>query len=68
LQFNRETPEAIVRQQLPVTRKLMLPTADFPFGKINVAAWKQTEKIMLGQKLIPKSVHVESLLKPVNDD
>ena len=65
LQFNRETPEAIVRQQLPVTRKLMLPAADSPFGKIDVAAWKQTEKIMIDQKLIPKSVHVESLLKPV---
>ena len=65
LQFNRETPEAIVRQQLPVTRKLMLPIEDFPFGKIDTAAWKQTEEIMLDQKLIPKSVNVESLLKPV---
>ncbi len=65
LQFNKETPEAIVRQQLPVTRKLMLPTAGFPFGKIDAAAWKQTEDIMLGQKLIPKPVNVESLLKPV---
>jgi NitT/TauT family transport system substrate-binding protein len=67
LQFNKETPEAIVRQQLPVTRKLMMPVAGFPFGKIDVAAWKQTEDIMLSQKLIPKSVHVESLLKPVVD-
>ncbi|MHC4105544.1 MAG: ABC transporter substrate-binding protein, partial [Planctomycetota bacterium] len=67
LQFNRETPEAIVRQQLPVTRKLMLPVAGLPFGKIDVAAWKQTEDIMLSQKLIPKSVQVESLLKPVID-
>jgi NitT/TauT family transport system substrate-binding protein len=67
LQFNKETPEAIVRQQLPVTRKLMLPAAGFPFGKIDVPAWKQTEDIMLSQKLIPKSVQVESLLKPVAD-
>ena len=65
LQFNKETPEAIVRQQLPVTRKLMMPTADFAFGKIDAAAWKQTEEIMLSQKLIPKSVQVENLLKPV---
>ena len=56
---------AIVRQQLPVTRKLMLPTSNFPFGKIDTAAWKQTEAIMLDQKLIPKAVNVESLLKPV---
>jgi NitT/TauT family transport system substrate-binding protein len=65
LQFNNQTPEAIVRQQLPVTRKLMLPTEDFAFGKIDVAAWKQTEEIMLSQKLIPKAVGVEKLLHPV---
>ena len=66
LQFNKETPEAIVRQQLPVTRKLMMPTADFSFGKIDVAAWKQTEEIMLSQKLIPTPVNVEKLLMPMN--
>jgi NitT/TauT family transport system substrate-binding protein len=66
LQFNKETPEAIVRQQLPVTRKLMMPTADFSFGKIDVAAWKQTEEIMLSQKLIPAPVQVEKLLMPMN--
>jgi hypothetical protein len=56
-----------VRQQLPVTRNLMMPVAGFPFGKIDVAAWKQTEDIMISQKLIPKAVNVESLLKPVVD-
>jgi len=64
LKFNRETPEQIVRRQLPVTRSLMLPAADFRFGKIDVAAWKQTEQIMLAQKLIAKPVHVENLLNP----
>lgn len=67
LQFNRETPEAIVREQLPVTRRLMLPTSDFPFGKIDTAAWKQTEEIMLDQKLIPGPVNIESLLKPITE-
>ena len=67
LQFNRETPEAIVRQQLPVTRRLMLPTANFPFGRIDTAAWKQTEDIMLSQNLIPKAVNVQNWLKPVTD-
>jgi NitT/TauT family transport system substrate-binding protein len=66
LQFNRETPEDIVRKQLPVTRSLMLPTADFEFGKIDVEAWKQTEMIMLQQELIPKPVNVVDLLKPAN--
>jgi NitT/TauT family transport system substrate-binding protein len=65
LQHNRETPEDIVRKQLPVTRKLMMPAPDFEFGKIDTAAWKQTEKIMLDQKLIPAPVNVESLLFPV---
>ncbi len=65
LKFNRETPAEIIRRQLPVTRSLMLPTADFQFGKIDVEAWKQTEQIMLAQKLISKPVHVENLLKPV---
>ena len=64
LQFNDQTPEAIVRQQLPATRKLMLPTSDFAFGKIDFAAWKQTEEIMLSQKLIPAPVNVEKLLNP----
>ena len=65
LKFNRETPADVVRRQLPVTRNLMLPAEDFRFGKIDVAAWKQTEQIMLAQKLISKPVHVETLLKPV---
>jgi NitT/TauT family transport system substrate-binding protein len=62
LQFNKETPEAIVRQQLPVTRNLMLPEPDFEFGKIDMAAWQQTEQIMLAQKLIADPVHVEDRL------
>jgi len=41
----------------------MLPAANFPFGKIDVEAWRQTEEIMLAQKLIPKPVHVETLLR-----
>lgn len=67
LKYNQETPEDIVRQQLPATRILMLPSAGFQFGKIDVAAWKQTEEIMLTQKLIDNPVHIESRLKPVVD-
>ncbi len=64
LKYNQETPEDIVRQQLPATRILMLPTAGFQFGKIDIAAWKQTEDIMLAQKLIDDPVNIESRLKP----
>jgi NitT/TauT family transport system substrate-binding protein len=65
LKYNRETPEEIVRRQLPATRILMLPTAQFEFGRIDVAAWKQTEQIMLTQNLIDNPVHIESRLKPM---
>ena len=65
LKYNRETAEEIVRRQLPATRILMLPAANFRFGKIDVVAWKQTEQIMLAQKMIANPVHVENLLKPV---
>jgi NitT/TauT family transport system substrate-binding protein len=65
LKYNQETPEEIVRKQLPATRILMLPKPDFEFGKIDVAAWQQTEKIMLAQKLIAAPVHIENRLSPV---
>lgn len=65
LKYDAETPEEIVRQQLPATRFLMMPSANFDFGKIDTAAWKQTEEIMLAQKLIPVPVYVEKLLKTI---
>ena len=65
LKYNRETPEEIVRKQLPVTRRLMLPTPDFEFGNIDIPAWRQTEAIMLDQNLIPSPVNVERRLRPV---
>ena len=67
MKYNQETPEDIVRQQLPATRILMLPTAGVQFGKIDTAAWKQTEEIMLTQKLIDNPVNIETRLKPVVD-
>ena len=66
LKYNKETPEEIVRLQLPATRILMMPSADFEFGTIDAAAWQQTEEIMLAQKLIPVRVYVEKLLKPID--
>ena len=62
LEADRETPEAVVRRQLSVTRELMLPPAGVAFGTIDTAAWKQTEEILRSQGLIPGSVDVESLL------
>ena len=68
LTYNKETPEEIVGKQLPATRILMLPSPDVEFGKIDVAAWKQTEEIMLVQKLIENPVHIENRLKPVKNE
>lgn len=67
LKYNQETPEDIVRQQLPATRILMLPSAEFKFGQIDVAAWKQTEEIMLAQKVIEQPVDIAGRLRPVVD-
>lgn len=62
LAADRETPEAIVRRQLPVTRELMMPAANLEFGKIDPDAWTQTEEIMRAQNLIPGPVDVAGLL------
>ena len=67
LKYNQETPEEIVRQQLPATRILMLPSAGIKFGQIDVAGWKQTEEIMLAQKVIEQPVDIAGRLKPVVD-
>ena len=63
-QFDRDTPVAIIRKQLAATRRLIKPSDTFPIGRIDVEAWKQTEQIMLEQKLIPGPVSVERILKP----
>ncbi len=62
VQMDRETPEAVVRRQLEVTRELMLPAGGAAFGKIDVDAWKQTAEIMAAQQLIPARLPVESVL------
>ena len=58
---DRETPEAVVRRQLTVTRDLMLPPGT-AFGAVDAAAWRQTEEIMRTQGLIPQPVDVGRLL------
>jgi NitT/TauT family transport system substrate-binding protein len=62
LDCDRETPERIVRKQLPVTRDLMKTSPVSDFGKLDVSAWKQTEQIMRTQGLIPGPVDVNALL------
>jgi NitT/TauT family transport system substrate-binding protein len=62
-QFDRDTPVEIIRKQLTATRRLMKPSDAVQIGGIDVEAWKQTERIMLEQKLIPGPVSVERILK-----
>jgi NitT/TauT family transport system substrate-binding protein len=63
--FDKDTPMRILDQQLSVTRELVHPTPDLKIGTIDVAAWKQTEKIMLDQKQISSPVFVEKVLRPL---
>ncbi len=66
--FDVDTPKEIIKQQLEITRELTVPFGDFAiggkfFGKIDLPAWKDTERIMLDQKLIPNPVKIEKYLK-----
>jgi NitT/TauT family transport system substrate-binding protein len=70
-QFDLDTPMEIIREQLKITRDMTIPFGEFVkggdfFGKINSTAWKETEKIMLDQKLIPGPVKIEKYLKAGN--
>jgi NitT/TauT family transport system substrate-binding protein len=67
--FDTDTPIETINEQLEITRNLTVPSGDFAkggkfFGKIDSNAWKDTEKIMLDQKLIPKPIKIENYLKP----
>jgi len=59
---DKGTRDDIRQKQLAVTRELIKPDKDIPIGRIDVAAWKQTEMIMLNEKQIKAAVAVESRL------
>jgi len=61
--FDRDTSADVIRRQLDITRLFMKSSEKTVFGAIDVAAWKQTESVMLGQKLIPAPVDIEKRLK-----
>lgn len=52
----------IRQKQLVVTRQLIKPSKAVSIGRIDVAAWKQTESIMLDERQIKTSVNIESRL------
>ncbi|MCP3873398.1 MAG: ABC transporter substrate-binding protein [Desulfobacteraceae bacterium] len=54
--------DEIRRHQLIATRDLIKPFSALKIGTIKANAWKQTEHIMLKEKLIKKSVNIETRL------
>lgn len=62
--FDRETAEDVLQEQLTVTRGLIAPTPRTVIGTIDVAAWEQTEAIMLEQGQIDRPVGVKRVLMP----
>jgi NitT/TauT family transport system substrate-binding protein len=60
--FDTGTQGQVQAAQLDVTRNLVKPEPTIPVGRIQTAAWSQTEAIMLDQGLIKTPVHVISRL------
>lgn len=63
--WDNNTAADIQAKQLAATRPLVKPAPDVKIGYIDVAAWRQTEQIMLTQKQIAKPIHIENVLKPM---
>jgi len=61
--FDKDTSAGVIRRQLDITRRFMKPSGKTIFGAIDIAAWKQTESIMLEQKLISAPIGIEQRLK-----
>jgi NitT/TauT family transport system substrate-binding protein len=63
--YDPDTAPEMLRAQLAATRPLIQPPAGAPVGRIDGAAWEQTEQIMLAHGQIPKAVHVGARLRPM---
>lgn len=64
--FDKDTTPAILSQQFDTTVKLVKPHGDTEIGRIDVDAWRQTEKIMLDQQQIKQPVQVVDVLKSMH--
>jgi NitT/TauT family transport system substrate-binding protein len=62
---DKDTAPAVIVEQLKVTRGLVQPGDAGAIGAIDAEGWKQTEQIMLQQKVIPMAVGVDKFLKPI---
>lgn len=63
-EYDRDTSEAVLHRQLTITRQMIQPDPHVGLGHIDLAAWRQTERIMVQQKLIPGPVNVTEKLNP----
>ncbi len=64
-QVDRDTPLRILKTQLEITRRLVMPRSGPPLGTIDFEGWRQTERIMLEQGQIKAPVKILSCLKPM---
>lgn len=56
--YDKDSTVATLREQLEITRSLVHPLPTVALGSIDVAAWRQTEQILLEQEQIPATVGV----------
>ena len=63
-EHDRDTSPEVMRRQLAATRAMVQPDPAVPLGRIDEAAWQQTEQIMIDQQLIPGSVEVIKRIVP----
>jgi len=62
--FDKDTPEDLRPQELDLTRELVKPSPQTRIGEIDTDAWRQTETMLVAQKLIPQPVGIVDRLKP----
>ena len=63
-EHDRDTSPEVMRRQLAATRAMVQSDPGVPLGRIDTAAWQQTEQIMIAQKLIPGPVDVLKRIVP----
>ena len=63
--YEPETPREIQQEQLQITRGLIQPDPTVAIGTIDRAGWEQTQAIMVNQKLLPRKMDLQEILKPL---
>ena len=61
--YDKDTAVDVIAEPYTVTRGLVHPDANVPIGTIDPDGWQQTERIMVGQKVVDKAVGILSHLK-----